>query len=69
MAFVNLKSTIARHDLTKALTARMVEILLAFSSVEEKGRLIDGVAFGHIIHEVIPDEINKVLKEFHEEEN
>lgn len=37
-------------------------ILLSFSEVTDKGRLIGAVEFSHIMHEVIPAEINKVLK-------
>lgn len=65
--FVNLDNSILRHELTKELTHTVAEILRSFSSIGDKGRIIDGVAFSHIIHEVIPDEIDKTLKNFNQE--
>lgn len=54
----------AKEIAVKELHKTMTDILLNYSDVGEKGRFISSATFSHILHEVLPAEIQRTLKDY-----
>lgn len=62
---------LANEDVAREINTVVRRLLLGYSEVTEKGRLISGIDFVRIVNEIIPKEVNSVLegKEIYEGEN
>lgn len=58
---MHIKKTAAEQVATK-ITSKVQQALLAFSELQDNGRLIKGANWSHLMHSVLPEEIAKILK-------
>lgn len=53
-----------QESLEQNLTRVMTDILKVWTKPSEKGRFIDSVSFMHVLHEVIPNAIQQIVKKY-----
>lgn len=60
-----MNENVSAKDLLKnEIGNGVVKALLAYSDVSEKGRTFSSAAFMHLLHEVLPAEIQKALSKY-----